>query len=101
MGTSTPSLLPPVPHAQQGVLERGAGVLSEAGDGDASLSGTGLNLVDVNGDGELDVHVTYYAPSGEPDSVYLNDGGARFTDSGLALDEETIASGRSEWRRGR
>ena len=33
-------------------LNDGAGVLSEAGDlGDASLSGTGLNLVDVNGDG--------------------------------------------------
>jgi hypothetical protein len=35
----------------------------------------------------------YYDPNGLPDKIYLNDGKAHFTDSGLALDEETIAWG--------
>ncbi len=61
--------------------------------GDAKISGAELNLVDLNGDGHVDVHVMYYDPNGLPDKVYLNDGKAHFTDSGLALDEETIAWG--------
>ena len=39
------------------------------------------------------MHVQYYDPKGLPDKVYVNDGQAGFADSGLALDEETIAWG--------
>jgi putative intracellular protease/amidase len=61
--------------------------------GDAQISAAELNLVDLNGDGNMDVHVMYYDPNGLPDKVYLNDGTGTFSDSGLALDEETIAWG--------
>jgi TolB protein len=61
--------------------------------GDARSSAAEVNLLDLNGDGQIDVHVLYYDPNGLPDKVYLNDGHANFTDSGLALDEETIAWG--------
>jgi len=61
--------------------------------GDARSSGVEVNLLDLNGDGHIDVHVMYYDPQGLPDKVYLNDGHANFTDSGLALDEETVAWG--------
>lgn len=76
-------------------LNDGQGNLEDTGQdlGDAKISGAELNLVDLNGDGNVDVHVMYYDPNGLPDKVYLNDGQARFTDSGLALDEETIAWG--------
>jgi TolB protein len=75
-------------------LNDGAGILQETQDlGDGAISGAELNLLDLNGDGYIDVHIMYYAPDGVPDKVYLNDGHATFTDSGLALDEETIAWG--------
>jgi hypothetical protein len=61
--------------------------------GDASISANEVNLLDLNGDGYTDVHVIYYSPTGQPDKVYLNDGQANFSDSGLSLDEETIAWG--------
>ncbi|MBU0492215.1 MAG: VCBS repeat-containing protein [Chloroflexi bacterium] len=61
--------------------------------GDAGISGADLNLVDLNGDGHMDVHVVYFDPKGLPDKVYLNDGTGTFTDSGLALDEVVIAWG--------
>jgi hypothetical protein len=61
--------------------------------GDQSVSAAEVNLLDLNQDGHVDVHVLYYAPDGLPDKVYLNDGQANFSDSGLALDEETIAWG--------
>jgi hypothetical protein len=61
--------------------------------GDKNISGTEVNLLDLNSDGYTDVHVSYFAPNGLPDKVYLNDGHANFTDSGLALDEEPIAWG--------
>lgn len=75
-------------------LNDGAGVFQEVQDlGDAAISGAELNLLDLNGDGDLDVHIMYYDPNGVPDKVYLNDGHAHFTDSGLSLNEETIAWG--------
>jgi Tol biopolymer transport system component len=76
-------------------LNDGAGLFQDSGQdlGDASISGAELNLVDLNGDGNVDVHVMYYDPNGLPDRVYLNDGAGVFSDSGLALDEETIAWG--------
>lgn len=58
---------------------------------DASQSAVEANLLDLNMDGNWDVHVVYYDPSGMPDRVYLNDGKANLTDSGLRLDEEVIA----------
>ncbi len=60
---------------------------------DADSSGVAVNLVDVDGDGHLDVHVAYYDPTGRPDKVYLGDGSGSFRDSGLALDEYVIAWG--------
>ena len=76
-------------------LNDGAGNFQSNGQdlGDANISATEANLLDLNGDGHMDVHVAYYAPSGLPDKVYLNDGNANFSDSGLALNEETIAWG--------
>lgn len=76
-------------------LNDGHGTMSDTGQdlGDRSISANEVNLLDLNGDGYTDVHVMYYSPSGEPDKVYLNDGQANFRDSGLALDEETIAWG--------
>jgi hypothetical protein len=76
-------------------LNDGRGNMSDTGQdlGDSSISANGLNLLDLNGDGFTDVHVIYYAPDGLPDKVYLNDGRANFSDSGLRLDEETIAWG--------
>lgn len=61
--------------------------------GDKNISAADVNLLDINGDGYIDIHVMYYAPSGLPDKVYLNDGRANFHDSGLSLDEEIIAWG--------
>ncbi len=76
-------------------LNNGAGLFQDTGQdlGDRSISAAEVNLLDLNGDGHADVHVLYYSPGGLPDRVYLNDGKAAFTDSGLALDEETIAWG--------
>ncbi len=76
-------------------LNDGTGLFQDTGQdlGDGSISGAELNLVDLNGDGNVDVHVMYYDPNGLPDKVYLNDGAGVFSDSGLALDEEIIAWG--------
>jgi putative intracellular protease/amidase len=76
-------------------LNDGTGLFQDSGQdlGDRNISATEVNLLDLNGDGHIDVHVMYYAPTGLPDRVYLNDGTGTFTDSGLALDEETIAWG--------
>lgn len=61
--------------------------------GDKSISGTEVNLLDLNNDGLIDVHVAYFDLNGIPDKVYLNDGTGQFSDSGLLLDEEVIAWG--------
>lgn len=76
-------------------LNDGTGFFQDSGQdlGDKSISAAEVNLLDLNGDGHVDVHVLYYSPDGLPDRVYLNDGNAAFTDSGLALNEETIAWG--------
>ena len=76
-------------------LNDGQGVFQESGQdlGDTELSGNDVNLLDVDGDGDLDVHVVYFELGGMPDKVYLNDGQGRFTDSGAALSEEVIAWG--------
>jgi WD40 repeat protein len=76
-------------------LNDGSGVFTDSGQdlNDASLSAVEVNLIDLNGDGHMDAHVAYYDLSGLPDKVYLNDGKAMFSDSGLALEEDTIAWG--------
>jgi Tol biopolymer transport system component/putative intracellular protease/amidase len=77
-------------------LNNGLGVFQGSGQdlGDAGLSGNGVNLLDVDNDGDLDAHVVYYEMGpGEPDKIYLNDGQGRFTDSELALQEQVIAWG--------
>jgi len=74
-------------------LNDGTGSFQENGQdlGDATISAAEVNLLDLNGDKHMDVHVLYYDPRGLPDKVYLNDGKANFADSGLALEEEPIA----------
>jgi hypothetical protein len=76
-------------------LNDGTGTLTDSGQAfaDSSWSGVEVHTVDLNGDGALDVHVAYYSGTGAPDRVYLNDGQAIFSDSGLLLDEDTIAWG--------
>jgi len=76
-------------------LNDGTGIMTDTGQdlGDRSISGTEVNLLDINGDGHMDVHVMYYHPNGLADMVYLNDGHAIFSDSGLRLYEEPITWG--------
>ncbi|MEW5868540.1 MAG: VCBS repeat-containing protein [Chloroflexota bacterium] len=73
-------------------LNDGAGVFQDSGQdlGDSGISGNEVNLLDLNQDGYMDVHVLYF---GVPDKIYLNDGQANFSDSGLALGEDAIAWG--------
>jgi putative intracellular protease/amidase len=76
-------------------LNDGTGILTDSGQafGDARWSGVEVHLLDLNGDGHIDVHVSYYSESGTPDRVYLNDGHAVFSDSGLLLEEDTLGWG--------
>jgi hypothetical protein len=76
-------------------LNDGKGTFMDSGQnlGDARLSAVDVNLIDLNNDGNVDVHVVYYDPAGLPDKIYLNDGHANFVDSGLALEEDTISWG--------
>jgi len=76
-------------------LNDGSGNMLDSGQdlGDRSISAAEVNLLDLNGDSYIDVHILYYSPDGLPDKVYINDGQANFSDSGLALDDETIAWG--------
>ena len=55
--------------------------------GDTELSGNGLELVDIDSDGDLDGHIYYYKRSVDPyfHIVYLNDGKGRFTKSEISL----------------
>lgn len=76
-------------------LNDGSGSFTQSANdfGDGLMSASDLNLVDLNADGAPDVHVVYYDPQGMADKVYLNDGAGAFSDSGLALMEETIVWG--------
>ena len=76
-------------------LNDGTGMFTGSGQAfdDARWSGIEVHLLDLNGDGHIDVHVAYYSESGVPDRVYLNDGHAVFSDSGLLLEEDTLAWG--------
>ena len=76
-------------------LNDGRGMLTDTGQdfGDARISAADLNVLDLNGDGFVDVHVLYYSEAGVPDKVYLNDGTGTFRDSDLVLEEDLIAWG--------
>lgn len=77
-------------------FNNGLGVFQESGQdlGDAELSGVGVNLLDVDNDGDLDAHVVYYERIvDEPDRVFLNDGHGFFVESGITLEPEVIAWG--------
>jgi len=76
-------------------LNDGRGTFQDSGQdiGDTELSGTGLNLIDLDSDQDIDVHVVYYDEAGMADKVYLNDGTGYFSDSGLELTEDAIAWG--------
>lgn len=76
-------------------LNAGDGRFQDSGQdfGDAEFSAVEVNLLDLDGDGDLDAHVVYFDFDGLPDKIYLNDGAGVFTDSGLVLPEDTIAWG--------
>ena len=76
-------------------LNDGSGQFTDSGQDfdDDRFSAADVRLLDLNGDGFLDIHILYYSESGVPDEAYLNDGQANFSDSGLALDEDFIAWG--------
>ena len=76
-------------------LNDGNGQFADSGQDfdDDRFSAADVNLLDLNGDGFVDIHILYYSESGMPDKVYLNDGHANFSDSGLSLDEDFIAWG--------
>ena len=76
-------------------LNDGLGLFTDSGQNleDARFSAADLNLLDLNGDGRLDIHVLYYSESGIPDKIYLNNGKGIFSDSGLELAEDFIAWG--------
>jgi hypothetical protein len=76
-------------------LNDGTGMFTDSGQvfDDARLSAAEVHLLDLNADDHLDAHVVYYGEPGVPDKLYLNDGQASFSDSGLSLAENTIAWG--------
>jgi Tol biopolymer transport system component len=67
-------------------LNDGTGVLRDSGQdlGDTDLSGTGVDLFDIEGDGDLDALVVYHQA---PNRIYLNDGQGVFLDSGRSFPE--------------
>jgi hypothetical protein len=54
--------------------------------GDTELSGTGIDLFDLDGDGDLDALATYYL---SPNKVFLNDGSGYFSDPGQTFPDES------------
>jgi Tol biopolymer transport system component len=70
-------------------LNDGDGTFRDSGQdlGDTDLSGTDVNLFDVDQDRDLDALAVYHQA---PNRVYLNDGNGVFTDSGRSFPEGTI-----------
>lgn len=71
----------------------GKGHLVDSGQdlGDTELSGNGIQLIDIDNDGDLDAHVFYYKVSATPfyHHIYLNDGKGFFERSDIELPEGT------------
>jgi hypothetical protein len=59
-------------------LNNGRGYFEDSGQdlGDTELSGNGIQLIDIDRDGDLDAHIYYYQESTNPffHHIYLNDG---------------------------
>jgi hypothetical protein len=53
--------------------------------GDTALSGTAVQLIDVDSDGDLDAHVNYYQAPETYGRIYLNDGEGWFTLSPMTI----------------
>ncbi|MCP4379278.1 MAG: VCBS repeat-containing protein, partial [bacterium] len=74
-------------------LNDGSGSFSDSGQTLAAVSNISYstNLADLDGDGDLDIHISNFTSTG--DTVYFNNGAGVFTDSGQLLGGEyTIAS---------
>lgn len=72
-------------------FNNGQGVFADSGQdlGDTVPSGNGINLLDFDGDNDLDAHIFYYTTQAAPyyHHLYLNDGKGLFQDSGITLPE--------------
>lgn len=53
--------------------------------GDTELSGTSVQLIDVDTDGDLDAHVNYYQDPNTTGRIYLNDGHGSYTLSQVTI----------------
>jgi hypothetical protein len=60
--------------------------------GDNELSGNGINLIDIDADGDLDAHIYYYAVTENPyyHIIYINDGRGRFQTSDIILPQGSL-----------
>lgn len=60
--------------------------------GDTDLSGNGINLIDIDADGDLDAHIYYYTVTENPfyHLIYINDGKGRFKTSDIILPKGSL-----------
>ncbi len=75
-------------------LNDGNGIFTDSGQRLAGCINTGIDLGDLDGDGDLDAYVGGYAvsmfdPVGQPNKIWLNDGSGTFVDSGQNLGSST------------
>ncbi|MFC2139615.1 FG-GAP repeat domain-containing protein, partial [Bacteroidota bacterium] len=67
----------------------GAGIFTDSNQdlGDTEESGNGLNLIDIDVDGDLDAHIAYYAldRTGFYHKIYLNNGQGQFTEANISF----------------
>jgi hypothetical protein len=66
-------------------LNDGTGILSDTGQRLGKARCHSVSLGDLDGDGDLDAFAANGGEADAPDSVWLNDGAGRFSDSGLRL----------------
>jgi len=64
----------------------GSGVFTDSGQdiGDKNLWGNRVDLIDIDGDSDLDAYIVYYL---EPDLIYLNDGNGIYEKSAITFPE--------------
>ena len=77
------------PEPSKVYLNDGTGVFRDSGQdlGDTELSGTSVDLIDIDADGDLDACVMYYEL---PYKIYLNDGHGTFAEGDLTLSSEAV-----------